>query len=251
VERLPLVQQMVTSREWPRPMLINLTPQGTILLSFINSPTIRELDAAGGKVLREITLPPVADNDFKSSASGMDVGPDGRVLISDEGHIQLVVVANDGATPADFTRLGWAIGSKKPWDEKEFRFKGATAVRYLPQMKVVGVLQPGSATVVLLDAATLKPLEKLGGQGSGLNRFKSIGDFVEYDDQSVVVVDVLDKAVKRLKRDGDYLESFVDDPEKLNLAAPGSISRAAWDPKTKRLYVLSAFDSALYVYGVE
>ncbi len=253
LERLAIVQEMVGTQQWKRPVRLTFGPEGTIFVTFLNSPVIREISADGTRVVREIVPPALPDNPFRPRPASVDVGPDGRLWIVDSAYSQVVILPADATAPREeeVTRIGWPRGSKEGPPEGQVRFFGLALGRFWYEKGYFCPMESGEADILFINAETLALVGKVGGQGGGLHQFTSIGDFKFYDDQSVMVLDVLGKSIRRIDaNNGDYIESFVDDEEKLNLQAPGSISRFEWDPRHSRLYVLSGFENKLYIYDV-
>ncbi|MBI5014211.1 MAG: hypothetical protein HZB55_01815 [Deltaproteobacteria bacterium] len=253
LSRFSIVQEKVASQQWPSPVRVCVGPQGTLFMTFAQSPFIREISSEGRALLREIKVPAIPGSKLPCEPASVEVGPDGRLWVVDSQYGQVVVLpaGNNAPSNDEVVRLGWARGSDTPFTDKDFVMAGPVLIRYWKDKGLMCVADASRGEIVLINANTLKVEGKIGGFGAGLQQFSSIGDLVVFDPDSILVLDVLGKSVRRLALNGDYLDSFVDDDEKLNLQKPGSISRVLWDPKGRNLYVLSSFENQLYIYHVE
>jgi hypothetical protein len=263
VKRLPLLQEKSASHAWPRVSTFMITESGSILLTFFSpSNTVREIDASGNQLLREIIIPNNPITKKAPAITDITVGPGGALWMVDTDNGCIVVVeanASGAVKPEKVRWLGYPRAAPEAYDPAKHGdiFKSPNLIRYLKGSGKIAVVEATQASIDILDPTTGKIESTIGGMGGALNQFSALSSIKEYDANSILVVDPLRTLVVRLKiakagddTNGDYLESFVDDPEKkaLNITTVGSVGQAAYVPASKRLYVLSGFGNEVLVY---
>jgi len=253
VNRLPLVQEKVASREWNRPFVMGVSPAGNLAVVHQSENVLRELTPDGTSLVRELRLPALPGNPRPGMMQGLAYAPDGSAWAIDANYGNLALLpADSGDAPSNdaITRYGYVrvTGNTYNAETDGDQYIGAAKLRYARPWNLVLVLEATMGRLSGVEPATGKKLFSVVGIGGGLHEASLISDFVVYDDQSVLIADALKGEVKRIKiapgdaSNGDYLEHFVDDPEGKVLklqSLEGSATKLSFDRAAKRLYVLA------------
>ncbi|GAB6063289.1 hypothetical protein [Deferrisoma palaeochoriense] len=260
LERLPLLQEKVGSREWSRPWMMGVSADGNLLFSFLGDTAIREVNPAGDALVREIVVPPMEGMRDKPGPVGIAQAPDGALWVVD-GNYGLLEIFSRGATEPE--RVGFPRVSSEKYDPAKHgdRFIAPSRPRFLPAFPDwMFVLESGEGRLSAVDLQEHKKVFSILGIGGARNQVSQLSDFSPYDDSSILIVDSLRGEIKQVKvtkpgddTNGDYLANLVDDPEgktpKLqSMSANPTIVQ--FDPQRRRLYVLSVQGKEVAVYDL-
>ena len=266
LERMPLLQEKVASREWTRPKRMAVSADGNIFFTFQGEPAIREVTPDGTTLVREILPPRMPDHPSTPSPMTVAVGPGGDLWVTDGNYAVLEVfpAGVKGAVPADAVRwIGFPRATKEKYDPKKHgdRFIAPSRIRYLPELGGrIYVQEAGEGRLAAVDPETGKKLFTVLGIGGARNQVSLLSDFLPYDQTSVLIADSLRGEVKQIKvtgagddTNGDYLANLVDDPEgkqpKLQ-AMKSNVTMIQYDPRRRRLYALSVQGQEVAIYDL-
>lgn len=265
VSRLPLFQEKVAKGEWKRPFLLAASPAGNILAGALGENVIREVTPDGASLVREIRLPDLPGHPNPAQALVMDVGPDGTRWIVDSTYSTLQAVpaaAGDSPSNDAIRRYGFPRATKEKYDPAKHGdiFVGAGRVRFSKERGKLLIVEATAGKLSAVDPATGKKEFSVLGIGGGFHEVSLLGDFVPYDAQSVLIADPLTGEIKQIKvtaaddpANGDYLASFVDDPERKQpklQAMMSNVNRLQYDPARRRLYALSVQGQEVAIYDL-
>ncbi len=260
LERMPLLQEKVGSREWARPWMMGVSAEGNLLFSFLGEAVLREIAPAGDAVIRKVVVPPMPGMRDQPGPVGMAVSPD-RTLWVVDGNYGLLELFPDGATTPE--RVGFPRVSDEKYDPAKHgdRFIAPSRPRYLPQFpEWMFVLESGEGRLAAVSLKDRKKVFTILGIGGARNQVSQLSDFGPYDDSSILIVDALRGEVKLIKvtgpgdeTNGDYLANLVDDPNgkhpKLQ-SMKANPTIVQYDPKRRRLYVLSVQGKEVAIYDI-
>lgn len=252
--RVPVVQEKLATQEWTTPGNLELLPDGGYWISCKNQNAIRLIKPDGTDFYKEIIIPRIKNNKFNPVAMGMAVDDDGNQWITDSGLSDIVMVSASSPPipePEEVERFGWHQGSEISPKESPLVFYSPTRIKYFKDFGLLAIMEPPQMRIALFDPKTKEHKGYIGGMGGALNNFQGVGDYVRYDENSLLVYDHLGKQLKRIDKNGDYIESWVDNDESLVLKSLGSGLAIDWLPEKKRLYIISKFDAALYIFDVD